>query len=240
MGPTQLNDVPAIYLAETGALTGLLDDGRIISTNLAKWRVVEHAVARGLEGDALAAALSSIRQNSPATVDRAASRIYAAHDSSADAALLETLSQVMAEVAGDAMAAADPEAVFAYLQVRGTRIKDLADRKSWRVCVLYVDGHGAATVIDGAAAATRDEMMALAALVRSAGERHWTKVALPSWAETEARQVLAKTPRELLRTRPDARLKCLWAAALTSDIEQLGPRHGVAVARWIADQQPKQ
>jgi hypothetical protein len=87
--------VPSIKLAETGALTALLDGGKIVSTNAAKWLYVERTIRRRADGEALADLLFSIRSNSPNVADREAGRLYTA----LEAKDITTLDGVIAEVA---------------------------------------------------------------------------------------------------------------------------------------------
>jgi hypothetical protein len=246
IGPKKLNFVSATKLVEAGALTAVLENDKIISTDLAKWLEIERAVGQGSGGDGLAAVLLSIRLSSPDVVSQEASQLYAALDAKDAAAFRAAIFNLIGAISEAAMDAADPEVTFAYLDATLHQLRYLSVNESWDTCARYADGRDITVLTDASPSAVNEEFHALSALIRSAGKSGWARRPIPSWAERQGVQILAKSltdspagKMDSPRLESNPRVKCLWMMELMNEVEQLGAMHGVAAFRWIIAQDKK-
>jgi hypothetical protein len=112
-GAKSMENVPAIKLAD---LSGLLDGDKLLSLDLAKWRIVENAMGKQKNKNVLnfKSVLQAIRESSPFILKAHADNLYQAYRSADVDKFSSTIGDIMVQLVPAAMKAADGPELYNY------------------------------------------------------------------------------------------------------------------------------
>lgn len=241
-GGKSLDMVPAIKLAESNSLTGLLDKDKKITVNEAKWRIVESAVA-GLSDKNISGfsdVLKAIRETSPDVVNNNAEELYKAYESLDPVQIKNSVRAIVSVVTPKAMQAADGKALYAYANNNLKQIEYLLNMEDWNACANYIDGKVGAEINVMSQDLLHDEFASLEKVIRSASSKKWKVQPIPQWSKQRGEAIAQTTALELLKRGidmdkfdKDSKTKCAFTYVLVKTMIDEGVDRAPPILRWM-------
>lgn len=237
VGPGQVRPTPPPDLLAAGVLTAVTRDGVALGATEAKWLWVEAAAG---EKSGLADVLEAIRVNAPDKVNASGDELYSSVTSGDPNRARVVINEVVAPIIRRAQLSAAAGPTYLYVESNLDELASYSQRGAWSVCVNYVNGRIGTG--EGSPELQRREQLALAALIRSAGQAGWRPAETGSDGLAAAREVAAVAAGRLtalgiaLNGPLDLRGQCLRSFFVLQAVDRMGPERGAAA--WRALLQP--
>ncbi len=233
IGPRQVRPTPPPDLLAVGVLTAVTRDGAPLNVDNAKWLWVE---AQAGERNGVAEMLEAVRVSAPHVVRASADELYSSVGSGDPRRAGDSIRSVLGPVVDRAQttAAAGPT----YLQMESSldQLTYLSRAGDWSACEAYLEGRLASG--SGSPELKRREMIATAAMIRSAGQAGWRTIETRAEDLAAARQVASAAAQRVTAlglssgAHGSDRGKCLAALYGLQGLDRMGAERGAAA--WQA------
>jgi hypothetical protein len=230
-GAKSMENVPSIKLADLKIISGLLDRDKLLSLDLAKWRIVENAMGKQNNKNVLNfnSVLQAIRESSPFILKAHADNLYQAYRAADVDKFSSTMGDIMVQLVPAAMKAADGPELYSYTMNNLKQIEYLKTMEDWNTCASYLDGNAASGINVMSQSALRDELTSLSSLIRSAGSKEWKEQPIPKWAERKGEEITQGAAVAAMNAGIDLNQldknpyqKCIWTYVLIKLITEEG------------------
>lgn len=237
-----LESIPAIALATSGTLNGLVDGNSPISIETAKWKTAEDALkhAEGKLDIPLSIILQTVRENAPEVVKKYADTLYQSYMDADPEKMKNSTRSVLFELISPAMQSADDKEMYDYIDSNFKQMAHLINMEQWDACINYIEGDGVSEIITLSHEGLKQEMSALVSLIKSASRRHWKPHSTPSWVKDRISEIVVENVTSLIEKGVDVdqfennkRVKCQYSYSIMKTIMNEGKNNAPALMRWI-------
>ena len=240
-GKDALEFVSAIDLAESGAVTLLIDAGGKVALADARWREILDELKRAKIQAEVIDLFTTIGNADSEAVEKFSLEIWGQTKLGNFTAVQGAVRSLVAELTTKAIPAASDAAVRDSIKVTGRELALLREQARWDICSMILNGKGF-----GGFKLPPDIMAAdyrsSAGLVRSAAANNWKPRDLQPWVDQRARTLIQAVHKRLLTrgvdvvTHTDPRTSCEWATELANEVAVLPETEAAPIWRWVASQ----
>jgi hypothetical protein len=222
-GAKSLYMVPAVSMAEVGAVSELLVGEKPVSIVRAKWLNVVEAVGRTKVPKSMVHLFETIEEHDPATVEKHAPGLWLAMHKGNSEAVVQATHDLVYQLTGKAVVSADDEPLMTMIKATVGELQYLRDNQYWTQCVGLLNGKGLSGVSPPPKLLDADFAAQIAA-IESASRNGWVVKSVPNKAKINGEAIAATVAGrmtslqiDLEQIDNDPRVSCEWSTRLKAN-----------------------